>query len=122
MLPAAPRQELLREPALNADQPDVSRLLRLWEMFVGEVEGGYSATIDDYTNDLTVRDLLEQALAEGVAADEAARVAALDDRLREATRPDETGRLAEVYAVGDEWWWHRLPRTGSLAASVGPGR
>jgi hypothetical protein len=41
----------------------VRQLLRRWASFVRQVETGYDDTIYDYTNDLSVRDLLEEKLS-----------------------------------------------------------
>jgi hypothetical protein len=99
------------------------RLLAAWESLVREVEQGYPATIDDYTNDLTSRDLLQEivgACDESLREELTASIEPLDERFRRATRPDEQGRIAEFIEPGAGWWWSRLPLRleGDLAADL----
>jgi hypothetical protein len=51
-------------------------LVRKWREFVEQVERGYSLGLEDYRNDLDVRAILAQAVAED------AEVHALDERLK----------------------------------------
>lgn len=90
-----------------------------WASLVQEVEEGYEMTIDDYTNDLSVRRTAHEArqyltplILE--ALDE--RLKPLDDRFRAATY--EAGKLP---GSGQAHWWEtRLPRVlvGELAEDV----
>lgn len=101
----------------------VDSLVASWRRFVGEVERGYEDTIDDYTNDLTGRDLLEEALAPAPAALRISLrddIQPLDERFERATQPDESAMLAAFVQVGPGWWWKRLPvkLVGALAASL----
>lgn len=80
-----------------------------WASLVGIIEDGYTMTVYDYTNDLSVRHWLELAefmLSERVRASLRSRLASLDERLLRATvvpaRPLPGGGAA---------WWCRLPRT-----------
>jgi len=80
-----------------------------WATLVGIVEVGYSMTVDDYTNDLAVREwleLVEPMLTERVGESLRSRLAPLDQRFRRATVVP-AGRLPGC-ARG---WWCRLPRT-----------
>lgn len=59
-----------------------------WSALVETVEGGYRVTIDDYTNDLSVRKWLELArplLTERVRTSLDERLAPVDDRFKTAT-------------------------------------
>jgi hypothetical protein len=79
-----------------------------WAELVSSVEVGYGMTIDDYTNDLAVREWLEQVRAlvtVRIADSMAARLAPLDQRFREAT----VAPLRRMPGAGDGWWY-RLPR------------
>ena len=96
-------------------------LLVGWERTVGAVEAGYSGDYEDYLGDLDGRQLLAQALervAPERAAEVAARLAALDARMRAATIPvarclggmivaDEEGWSPE-----DNWWYYARPLSG----------
>ncbi len=102
-----------------ADHTSISRELRAWCLLSEEVST-YAATVDDYTNDLSSRDYLAQAIAE--AAPELRReiddqLAAADERFRASTVEDDEGRLGRYFAIrpDDGWWWRRRPSTGPLA-------
>ena len=74
-------QERWRPASLNA-QVDA------WACLVQEIEDGYSMTVDDYTNDLSVREWLDQVrpmLTEHVRNSLSSRLAPLDERFDEAT-------------------------------------
>lgn len=98
------------------------RLLALWESFVESVETGYEDSVDEYTNDLSARDVLEGVPTTGTSwASLRRQLTALDTRFEAATVPDNQARLAEFFTIGPGWWWRRLPRKvgGSLAATLG---
>jgi len=80
-----------------------------WASLVGVVEAGYTMTVDDYTNDLAVRQWLELAepmLTERVRDSLQSRLAPLDERFRRATVVPS--RPLPGCVAG---WWCRLPRT-----------
>ena len=80
-----------------------------WSSFVDLVETGYSMTIDDYANDLSIRQSLEEArpfLTPRVAESMDARTAAVDDRFRNATDPT----FRPLPGAGAGWWSSRLPK------------
>lgn len=86
-------------------------LVRRWDTFVGEVERGYAASIYDYTDDLSVRDLL----AEILSAIPIASARALEDAVQKA---DATYRSATSICPRPllplppglhSWWWFRIP-------------
>jgi hypothetical protein len=88
-------------------------LVARWEAFADEVAGSYALGLDDYLNDLDLRDILEGALAvaEGPAARAARRrTTAADQRFRGATEDCEPlwgpggGRGASK-----AWWYGRKP-------------
>lgn len=89
-----------------------------WEDLVREVVEGYAMTVDDYTNDLAVREWLELArplLTERVRVSLDARLAPLDEQFREATVA-----VATSLPGGGDAWFYRLPRVlvGELAEDV----
>jgi hypothetical protein len=88
-------------------------LVARWEAFAEEVAGGYALGLDDYLNDLDLRDILEGALgAAGPSGAKAARrrTAAADERVRQATV--ECAPLwGEAHEPADAvpWWYRRRP-------------
>jgi hypothetical protein len=115
------REELGR---LLADGDSLDALLRRWSHFVAQVERGYDDSIYEYTNDLSVRDVLER-LVEGAGA---GLRAALEERLTADDRRFETATEEHVRPLGEfkqttpPWWWRRVPRVrvGELAEDLGP--
>ena len=92
-------------------------LVDLWERIVGLVGNSFALTLDDYLNDMDVRDLIEAALGAAAAqtiAPVEGRLAALDARLVGLTAPceclwgddiaDEEGLDSAI-----EWWYFRRP-------------
>ncbi len=79
-------------------------LVARWEKFVGEVERGYKLGLEDYRNDLDLRDIIEQA---GLAGE----VSASDARLRAALAPSP--RAVWESASGDAFWVWGYPRNAS---------
>jgi hypothetical protein len=86
--------------------------LRAWEDLIGLVEGrhgGYTLTVDDYTNDLAVRKWLEDIrsfLSPRVREYLDTRMRPLDARFREAT----VAPAQRLPGVSASLWWSRLPR------------
>jgi hypothetical protein len=102
----------------SATPPSLNELLGQWTAFVRAVERGYDDSIYEYTNDLAVRDLLEDLLLESSSSLRIkleAAIAPIDKRFVSATEPAATplrttkGELAT--------WWVRVPsrRIGELA-------
>lgn len=87
-------------------------LISSWEGLVKEVEEGHTSSVDEYTNDLTTRDLLEEvlrSLPEGPRQKVASLVRPLDERFTAATCPDDEHVLSRFFEVPDGWWWSRIP-------------
>jgi hypothetical protein len=92
-------------------------LMEAWEGIVASVEREYPLGLDDFLNDMDLRDLLAAALplagdAEG--HDARRRVAALDDRLRAACVATaclwgEDVEEEEGLDPGREWWYYLRP-------------
>ncbi len=104
-------------------------LARRWEEVVGGVEGGYALGIEDYLNDVDVRNLIAGALRVAEPEQAAAilpRVEAADARFRDATMegPCIWGRqieLDEGYTPAKQWWYYRRPKRAGpeLAGELG---
>jgi hypothetical protein len=103
-----------------ASQVTVERLLQDWEQLAGEV-GNYVLTIDDYTNDLTARDGLDQVLqwaSDALGSVLKDRIAPADERFMAATRHDNGQAVGRYFRIERHpgWWWRRRPTTGPLSA------
>jgi hypothetical protein len=105
---------VLREISRRSGRKDLVSLNELvagWEHFVRSVEAGYDDCIYEYTNDLSIRGLLESVIQKLDSESRTQLVAAidsLDQRFRSATnqsvRPVAPGVVPE-----DGWWWYRIP-------------
>lgn len=79
-----------------------------WSSFVDMVEIGYTMTIDNYTNDVSVRQWLDEArpfLTPGIVRSMDARMGGIDVRFLAATEP--ISRHLSDSLTG--WWGHRVP-------------
>lgn len=98
----------------------MNEIVDRWSRLVRDVEQGYAQTIDDYTNDLSIRRWPEDArpLLTGEAVEWMDhRLEPLDARFSEATK--EAAR--QLPGVGTEHWWEcRIPKVliGELAQDV----
>jgi hypothetical protein len=116
------QQELARLLADLADrsgrEQSLNAMLGRWGDFVTRVERGYDDSIYEYTNDLSVRDLLErvvQGAGPGLRAKLAGALADGDRRFDAATE-----EAARPLGESREAWWRRVPRrrTGELAEDL----
>jgi hypothetical protein len=89
----------------------LSQMLRRWSSFVREVELGYSESIYDYTNELSVRDLIARVLElapPAVSEKLESHLNPIDERFLGAT--SESNRpLSLSDATGLSRWWYRIP-------------
>ena len=102
-----------------ADHASLDREVRAWTRLSEEVNT-YTATVDDYTNDLCSRDYLAEFASR--ASDDLRghiehQIAAADETFRASTVEDTDERLKGYFRIqpDDGWWWHRRPSSGSLA-------
>ena len=116
------RAELARLLAELAERSgravSLGAMLRGWSGFVAEVERGYDDSIYEYTNDLSVRDRLDDVAAgagPGLRAKLDAALAADDRRFAAAT--EAPARALDAAKAASRWWWRRVParRVGELA-------
>lgn len=102
------------ESVVNAGLPG---LVDAWDNVVRSVERGYELTLDDYLNDMDLRDLIAAAFHASLP-DESARVAdllaAADARFRDRTV--DSACLWGVDIASEEgldpareWWYYRRP-------------
>ena len=100
-------------------------LVDVWSEIVVAIDGGYALTLDDYQNDMDLRDLIAAAM--DVASPEARaaveeRLTSADSRCLAQTTP--TGCLwgddiaaEEGLDASREWWYYRRPtRPGDALA------
>jgi hypothetical protein len=102
-----------------AEHVSVEWLVTSWSDLALTVNS-YEVGIDDYTNDLTSRDALEEVVAD--CEDAALRtklvekLAAEDALFRDSTEEDGGAAVRPFYRFGGDagWWWKRRPRSGPL--------
>jgi hypothetical protein len=83
-------------------------LLRDWQNFIAEIEHGYGLSLYDYTNDLSVRDRLDELMTTvsgQLRPKLEARLAPLDARFQKATEVAPAPLMARPQS-----WWRRIPR------------
>lgn len=82
-----------------------------WGRFVQKVANGYDDLVDEYVNDLDVRDHIQEALdMVGPPGRQvlSAAVEPLDRRFEQATRPSGFAPWSTLWAPR-RWWWRRAP-------------
>ena len=87
-------------------------LMKKWSRFVEQVEHGYGLSIYEYTNDLSVRCVLEDillAVPQSLRERLAAELEAWDSRFREATLESERPLFSPA-SLPSHWWAFRIPR------------
>jgi hypothetical protein len=95
-------------------------LVASWERFAKELERGYAGGLDDWRNDVDVRDILDEALRAASADEQRAlrrRVRLADTRVRKLLVP--AGRclwgaqnaLKHGWNSGRQWWYFLEPKT-----------
>lgn len=116
MHPKHPIQKFLKEKGCG--QQIVDRgfigLVESWEQTVREVESGYRHGLDDYLNDMDVRQLIAGAsdrFASEIPDFMHERVAQADQRMRSATAPAGVCLWGESLAQEEGWtaeknWWY----------------
>jgi hypothetical protein len=105
----------LEEMRLRAHHPPrhfwtLSGMVEAWRELVAHIEEGYDDIIEEYSNDLSVRDLLDELLAvipEGsVRSWVTKEIEQADQRYRDATREVDK----PIFGSGEmAWWWKRVP-------------
>jgi hypothetical protein len=109
-----------------ADFVTFQRLFSDWGRLAAEV-GNYTATVDDYTNDLSSRkglQLIHQCCSRVVAAGLAEHLRPVDAKFIEGTDADDSGVLGRFSRVDEDsgWWLRRIPKTGPLRTYLDDAR
>lgn len=92
----------------------VQGLLDAWESFINEVEREYQLSLDDYLDDVDVRQIISE-LPVPLTAGHETRLMALDNRFKAATgetRKCVWGKNAaqdEGWSEDRNWWYYRVP-------------
>lgn len=84
---------------------ELEKLLRDWVGFVESVEDSYRLTLDDYDNDLDIRDIIDQVERASPAVGEKLRqgIGVWDERFTKATR------VFPARSTDSRWWYRRVP-------------
>jgi len=85
-------------------------LANKWSRFVTNVENGYQLTIDDYTNSLAVRDLIQEIL--DVCPENSSLkewVSEWENRFIKVTKVVKEPLLPPFPNESLGWWWFRIP-------------
>lgn len=116
--PVDPVRRYLIERGVRADLVGggLTGLVGRWTHIVDEVSRGYQLTLDDYLNDMDVRDIIASALT--VAnPDQHAEVARsleqADRKLRDVTKASPS--LLENPPNLERWWYWRRPKKAGAA-------
>ena len=102
----------LKSQERAADHVTLPCLLSDWANCAADVNNP-SWTVDDYTNDLCGRDLLDVAenlASDGLRSRLRTLLAEADREFLEGTVEDKEARLSNYFRVGTGWWWNRVPR------------
>jgi hypothetical protein len=108
-----------------APHVSVERELHGWRELALEVDR-YTASIDDYTNDLYTRDALEIALriCHGALQDKlSAHIRESDREFIARTEEDGGAAIGQYHRVDASrgWWWKRRPTGGRLGEYLEEG-
>jgi hypothetical protein len=95
-----------------------AHLLASWRS-LGKQVAAYQHTVDDYTNDLTSREGLNQLMRRChpmTALRLSAELEELDTAFRAGTDHDATGALGLFFRIDESsgWWLRRIPKIGPL--------
>jgi hypothetical protein len=111
--PLDPVRRYLMERGVRDDlvHEGLPGLVRRWTRIVHEVARGYSLTLDDYLNDMDIRDIIAGALA---VADQKQRDA-IHHAVEDADRKFRSMTIASLAENPenppnpDRWWYSRRP-------------
>ncbi len=111
-----------------------SGLIKQWQQIVTGITAGYAMGLEDYLNDLDVRQLLEEALQQlpqKQAARRRSEIARIDAQLRAAVKIQPYCLYGQTLAgekgwhASDQWWYYAIPLqpgdelAGDLAHQMG---
>ncbi|QQS14277.1 MAG: hypothetical protein IPK81_08950 [Rhodospirillales bacterium] len=111
----------MKPPAPPPDLDKLADRVGRWEKTVAALAGGYTLTLDDWLNDMDLRQLIAEQWPQFSAAERGAlddRLALADAQFRRATR--EAGKCLwgkrnarrDGWKPTRHWWYFRQPRNG----------
>lgn len=106
--------------AKHATTWDFNIFITEWINFIKEVEKGYTLTIDDYTNDVSKRDLIDE-LSQQISKDLKNKVNQLIE-FWDISFQNTTNDLIKPLSSREnaKWWWYKIPKklVGELKKDV----
>lgn len=102
--------EALKE--VSRESVSLESLIDGWAHLVQDIEKGYGLSIYDYTNDLSVRDVLDSIidkLPKELAVEIEKCLREWDDRFWDSTRSVQLP-IVPTLAKGKGWRWFRVPK------------
>jgi hypothetical protein len=105
--------EVLSDRAKHQHPCSLTQLLHKWSHFVAQVERGYEASIYEYTNDLSTRDLLEEIILQAPQTLHDKFIEAVqpwDQRFEKVTWKAKHPVLPVVEGNVPCQWWFRVPK------------
>ncbi len=82
------------------------KALSEWDEFVNQIEVGYILTLDDYTNDLSIRQIIKDN-ENLLTSDQLNRLESIDKRFFVATQQVNVSLLGKY--PKSCFWWYRIP-------------
>jgi hypothetical protein len=121
MPPPDPTQDYLKKRGLRADlvAGGLAGLLDRWAAVVASIRKGYDLTLDDYLNDMDLRQLIEDALPHATVRGHkqaTVRLYELDEQVRALLKEHPRclwGATAEArngWTPEQNWWYFAVPR------------
>lgn len=95
----------------NIQTLTLNKIINSWENFIVQIEKGYVDSIYEYTNDLSVRNLIQKIIEKvppEIKHKLLTKVKALDDKFLLITYEIDKP-LGIGYNKQSEYWWYRLP-------------
>jgi len=110
-------------PHIHKGIPLLPYFLNEWLLRTNNFEKGYTLTIDDYTNEITVRDIiasLVNEIPESLKLKINDIINPIDEKFKEVTNIVKEPLLPGLEGEDPAWWWYRLPKklVGELKEDV----
>lgn len=110
-------------PYIHKDKSLLLYFINEWLLRVEQFEKGYTLTIDDYTNEITVRDILEELInevPENLKLKVVDIIIPIDEKFKEITNAVKNPLMLGLKGENPPWWWYRIPKklVGELKEDV----
>ncbi len=96
----------------NKQNLTLNKIINGWEVFITQIEKGYVDSIYDYTNDLSLRNIISKVinnLPREIQKKLILRIKILDDKFISVTQEIDQP-LGRGYNKQKEFWWFRIPK------------